>query len=101
MDLAAPLILEKILEIIQLVPLERIKDQIVEHIGSVPVPHIKEDIVQNLVGEQIVDVPVPQIQGDVLPLTPRVQNRTSDLKVDAPVQGGRLAPRSTGACAES
>ena len=33
-DLAAPLILEKILEIVQLVPLERIKDQIVEHIGG-------------------------------------------------------------------
>ena len=33
-DLAAPLILEKILEIIQLVPLERIKDHIVEHIGG-------------------------------------------------------------------
>ena len=61
-DLAVPLILEKILEIIQLVPLERIKDQIVEHFGSVPVSQIKEDIVQNLVGEQIVDVPVPQIQ---------------------------------------
>ena len=54
MDLAVPLILEKILEIIQLVPLERIRDHIVEHIGGVPVPQIKEDIVQNLVGEQIV-----------------------------------------------
>ena len=32
-DLAVPLILEKILEIIQVVPLERIKNQIVEHIG--------------------------------------------------------------------
>ena len=61
-DLAVPFILEKILEIIQLVPLERIKDQIVEHLGGVLVPQIKEDIVQNLVGEQIVDVLVPQIQ---------------------------------------
>ena len=62
-DLTVPLISEKFVEIIQLVPLERIKDQIVEHIGGVPVSQIKEDIVQNLVGEQIVDVPVPQIQG--------------------------------------
>ena len=63
-DLAVPLILEKIVEIMQLVPLERIKDQIVDHIGGVPVPQIKDDVlqhvperVQNLVGEQIVDVP--------------------------------------------
>ena len=77
-DLAAPLILEKNLEIIQLVPLERIKDQIVEHIEGVPVPQIKEDIVQNLGGEQIVDVLVPQIQGDVLQhVAELVQNRTS------------------------
>ena len=33
-DLAVPLILETIVEIIQLVPLERIKDQIVERIGA-------------------------------------------------------------------
>ena len=86
-DLAVPLILEKILEIIQLVPLERIKNQTVDHIRGVPVPQIKEDIVQSLVGEQIMDVPVPQIPGGVLPLTPRdrVQNRTSDLQVDVPV----------------
>ena len=45
------------------IPLERIKDQIVEHIGGVPVKQIKEDIVQNLVGEQIVDVPVPPDPG--------------------------------------
>ena len=56
------------MEIIQLVPLERIKNQIVEHIVGVLVPQIKEDIVQNLVGEQIVDVPVPQIQDDGMQL---------------------------------
>ena len=103
-DVAAPLILEKILEIIQLVPLERIKNQIVDHIRGVLVPQIKEDIVQNLVSEQILDVLVPQIQGGVLPLTPRdrVQNRTSESGcASAPVQGGRLAPRTTGAFAES
>ena len=78
-DLAVPLILETILEIIQLVPLERIKDHIVEHIGGVPVPQIKEDIVQNLVGEQIVDVPVPQIQDDGLQIVEEcVQNRTPE-----------------------
>ena len=60
-DLAVPLILEKFVEIIQFVPLERIKDQSIEHIKVVPVPQIKKDIVQNLVGEQIVDVPMPQI----------------------------------------
>ena len=64
MGIAALLILEKILEMIQLVPLERIKDQIVEQIVAVLVPQIKEDIVevtqsmlqervQNRVGEQI------------------------------------------------
>ena len=31
---------------------------------GVPVPQIKEDMMQNLVGEQIVDVLVPQIQDD-------------------------------------
>ena len=76
---------------IQLVPLERIKDQIVEQIVAVLVPRIKEDIVevtqpvlqervQNRVGEQIWGVPVPQIKEDLVdgvPVLPqeRVQSR--------------------------
>ena len=44
MDIVVPLILEKIVQMIQLVPLERIKDQIVEQIVAVLVPQIKEDI---------------------------------------------------------
>ena len=45
---------------------------------------------QNLVGEQIMDVPVPQIPGGVLPLTPlvpqeRILDRTRDQYVDVPV----------------
>ena len=92
-DLAVPLILEKILEIIPLVPLERIKDQIVEHIGGVPVPQIKEDIVQNLVGEQIVDVPVPQIQDDGLQIVQeRVLNRTPEQIVGVSVPQTMEAP---------
>ena len=72
-DIAVPLILEKIVEMILLVPLERINDQIVEQIVAVLVPQVKEDIVevtqpvlqervQNRVGEQILGVPVPQIK---------------------------------------
>ena len=72
-DLAVSRIMGKIVQVIQLVPLERIKDQIVEQIVAVLVPQIKEDIVQvtqpvpqecvhNRTLEQIVDVPVPQIQ---------------------------------------
>ena len=75
-------------------------------IRGVPVPQIKEDIVENLVGEQILDVPVPQIQGGVLPLTPTGPRAESYVGfgsgcASAPVQGGRLAPRTTGAFAES
>ena len=110
-DLAVPLILEKILEIIQLVPLERIKNQIVEHNVGVPVPQIKEDGLQLVsTQEQIMDFPVPRILeavvevmhsttqecvqnhtleqiGDGLHLArqERAQNRTRDQNVDVPV----------------
>ena len=41
---------------------------------------------QNLVGEQIVDVPVPQIQGDVVQHVPeRVQSRTLEQIMEFPV----------------
>ena len=49
-------------------------------------PCDKEDIVQNLVGEQIVDVPVPQIQDDGLQIVQeRVLNRTPEQIVGVPV----------------
>ena len=101
-DIAVPLIFEKIVEMIQLVPLERIKDQIVEQIVeqivAVLVSQIKEDIVevtkpvlhervQNRVGEQTVDLPLRQIKESGLQLVPqeRMQNRTRKLFLDVPV----------------
>ena len=101
-DIAVPLILEKIAEMIQLVPLERIKDQIVERIVAVLVPQIKEDIVevtqpvlqervQNRVGRQIGGRASAPDQGDFLvhgvPVVPpeRVQNRSCNQFVDVPV----------------
>ena len=60
--IAVPLILEKIAEMIQLVPLERIKDQIVEQIVEVTQPVHKERV-QNRVGEQIGGVSAPDQGG--------------------------------------
>ena len=108
---------------------------------GVLVPQIKEDIVQNLVGEQIVDVLVLQIQDDGLQLVSTQEQRgsrgsyafyTTRVRAESYVgadrgrftfyttgaraqsyagsergcasslvQGGRLAPRTTGACAKS
>ena len=63
----------EIVEVIQLVPQERIQERIVEETIDVPVPHVREEIfegvkhgpqehVQNCTGEHAVDVPVRVIK---------------------------------------
>ena len=72
-----PQIMEDIVEVIQLVPQERIQERIVEEIIDVPVPQwieemievvklIPQERVENRTAEQIVDVPVPQIQEELV-----------------------------------
>ena len=86
--------MEEIVEVIRLVPQERIQERIEEEIIDVSDPQMTEDIVevvkripeeraQNCAVEHIVDVPVPQIRKEIgEEIQCIVQERTSDRVVE-------------------
>ena len=68
---------QKMVEVIQLVPQERIQERIAEQVVDIPLPQIMEEMTevvlfmprtrQNRTVEQIVDVSIPQIQEETSP----------------------------------
>ena len=68
---------QKTVEVIQLVPQERIQERIAEQVVDIPLPQIMEEMMevvlfiprtrQNRTVEQIVDVSIPQIQEETSP----------------------------------
>ena len=93
-DVPVPGIMEEILELIQLVPQERIPERIVEEISDVPVPEVMEKTVevgkhsrqegmQSYTVEQIVGAPFPQTQKEIREVTQLIpQERISDRFVE-------------------
>ena len=91
----------EIVDVIQLVPQERIQERIVEETFDVPVPHLMEEIVagmkhvpqervQNGTVDQIVAVAVPRTReetGRVIQLTPqdRISGRIGEQTFDVPI----------------
>ena len=66
-----------VVEVVQIIPQERIQQRIVEQIVDVPVPQVVEEILEVIkvipqervserIVEQIVDVPVPQVMEEIV-----------------------------------